>query len=474
MHRDLHWIDGSPIPPANGRWLDVFDPATRAVASRVADGDASDVDAAVVAAQAAFPAWSTLPNSARARWMERLADALEARNDEFAHEEAVDAGKPFALARDIEIPRAVSNLRFFAHAATQFSSESHHGEAGLNYTLRLPLGVVGCISPWNLPLYLFTWKIAPALAAGNTVVAKPSEVTPRTATMLAALAAEIGFPAGVLNVVNGSGPVVGEAIVRHPGTRAISFTGSSAVGRHIAGITGPMLKKTSLELGGKNATLVFADSDWRKHLDTLVRSSFQNSGQICLCGSRLLVERSIHEEFRDAFVERAQALRIGDPLETGTQLGPLVSQAQFDKVLACIQSAREEGGRVLCGGETIDRPGWFIAPTVIGGLGPESATNREEIFGPVVTLQAFDSDDEAVALANASDYGLSASLFTKDISRAHRLAAGLHVGMVWINTWLMRDLRTPFGGVGQSGLGREGGLDAMRFFTDCRNVGLSP
>ena len=473
MQRDPHWIDGKPAMPANGQWLDVFDPATRAVASQVADGDARDVDAAMQAAQGAFPAWSSLPNSARARWMERLADALEARNDEFAHEEAVDAGKPFALARDIEIPRAVSNLRFFAHAATQFSSESHHGEAGLNYTLRLPLGVVGCISPWNLPLYLFTWKIAPALAAGNTVVAKPSEVTPRTATMLAALAAEIGFPAGVLNVVNGSGPVVGEAIVRHPGTRAISFTGSSAVGRHIAGITGPMLKKTSLELGGKNATLVFADSDWRKHLDTLVRSAFQNSGQICLCGSRLLVERGILDEFRDAFVERVQALRIGDPLETGTQLGPLVSQAQFDKVLACIQSAREEGGRVLCGGETIDRPGWFIAPTVIGGLGPESATNREEIFGPVVTLQAFDSDDEAVALANASDYGLSASLFTKDISRAHRLAAGLHVGMVWINTWLMRDLRTPFGGSGASGLGREGGLEAMRFFTEAKNVGLN-
>lgn len=473
MQRFTHWIDGAARAPGRDHWLAVHDPATGATYAEVAAGDVADIDAAIAAAARAAPAWAALPNSARAAWLETLAAALEARIDDFAHAESRDGGKPFALARDAEIPRAVANLRFFAHAATQFASESHHGEAGLNYTLRAPLGVVAAISPWNLPLYLFTWKIAPALAAGNTVVAKPSEITPATATLLAALSGEIGLPPGVLNVVHGAGADVGDALVDDPRVRAVSFTGSTAVGRRIGARTGAQLKKASLELGGKNATLVFADSDWEDQLGTLVRSAFQNSGQICLCGSRILVERRIYETFRERFVSEAVALRVGDPMDPDAPMGPLVSQAQFDKMLGAIERARAEGGRVLCGGHALDRPGWFVAPTVIDGLGPDCATNREEIFGPVVTLQPFDDDAQALALANAGDYGLSAVIWTRDLARAHRLAAALHVGMVWINTWLMRDLRTPFGGTGASGLGREGGVDAMRFFTEAKNVGLS-
>ncbi len=470
-----HLIGDQARPASADRWLDVHEPATGLPYALCPDGDGDDVAAAVEAAHAAFPAWSALPHNERALWLNRLADALQARVEEFALAESRDAGKPLALAREVEIPRAVSNLRFFAAAATQFDSQSHHGQAGLNYTLRQPLGVVGCISPWNLPLYLFTWKIAPALAAGNCVVGKPSEITPVTAWMLGELAREIGFPPGVLNIVHGRGAKAGQALVDHPGIKAISFTGSTAVGRRIAAHCAENLKKVSLELGGKNPTIVFADAPRPGLFDTLLRSAFQNSGQICLCGSRLLIERRVYESFRDELTARARQLRVGDPNDAASQQGALISQAHFDKVMGHIELARNEGGTILCGGAAVQPPGrcetgWFVAPTLIEGLGPYTRTNTEEIFGPVATLQAFDDEDEALALANAAPYGLAASLWTSDLRRAHRMAERIEAGIVWINTWMERDLRTPFGGMKQSGLGREGGLEAMRFFTEAKNV----
>ena len=476
MHSLIYNTIGNKQTAAHSdAWLDIINPATGECISRCPDSDHTDIESAVIAARKAFPQWSRLSNNERASWLNKLADALEQQLDSFALAETNNAGKPLALSRDIEMPRAAENLRFFAASANQFSSESHHGQVGWNVTTHSPMGIVGCISPWNLPLYLFTWKIAPALAAGNCVVAKPSEITPMTAFMLGELAQKIGFPEGVLNIVHGLGHKVGQALVEHPDIKAISFTGSTAVGKKIAAHCGPALKKVSLELGGKNPTLVFADAPRKNLIDMLIRSAFQNSGQICLCGSRILIEKSIYSEIRDAFVARAKQLRVGDPNDAKTQIGSMISKAHFDKVISHIELAKAEGGKLLCGGNAITpvgrcEQGWFIAPTVFENLGPYTRTNQEEIFGPVVTLQAFDNETEAVALANASEYGLAASIWTSDIRRAHHVANAVECGIIWINTWLQRDLRTPFGGMKQSGMGREGGLDAMRFFTETKNI----
>jgi len=472
----LNFIDGRHVPAQGGEWIENYEPATGAPYGKVASSDARDVQAAVAAAQEAFPAWSSLPAQERSRKLRAIARLIERDKDRLARAESIDSGKPIALAATLEIPRAALNFEFFADAATQASTEAHPaGDVVLNYTLRQPLGAVGCISPWNLPLYLLSWKIAPALAAGNTVVAKPSEVTPATAHLLGELCNEAGLAKGVLNLVQGLGPKAGSALVANPGIKALSFTGSTRVGREIAVETAKRFARCALELGGKNPNLVFADADLDQAVDGASRAAFQNQGQICLCGSRIFVERKIYGAFKERLVARARALRVGDPLDPDTEQGALVSRQHFEKVTSAIEAARSEGGKILCGGGAARltgrcKNGWFVEPTLIEGLAADTRTNQEEIFGPVATLIPFDKDEEAIALANSTRYGLSASLWTRDVSRAHRVAAQLHNGVVWVNCWLIRDLRTPFGGMKESGMGREGGLDALRFFTEAKNV----
>lgn len=477
MEKILNYINGEFLEAVGGEWLDNIEPATGQVYSLIPDSDERDVAKAVEAAKNAFPGWAATSIQERSAIMTRIANMIEDRLDDLALAESRDNGKPLSLAKAVDIPRGSANFRYFAQAITQFHSETYDmGEQGFNYTLRRPLGVCGAISPWNLPLYLFTWKIAPALAAGNTVVGKPSEITPMTSYLLSRICKEAGLPDGVLNLVHGLGGKAGAAIVAHPDVPAISFTGGTATGKAISAVAAPMFKKLSLELGGKNPNLVFADADFDKAVSGSVRSSFANQGQICLCGSRILVERSIYAPFVEAFVKKVKALKVGDPLEDGTKIGAIVSKDQFEKDLSYIALAKEEGGEILAGGKAADIPnerckdGYFIEPTVITGLGPQCRTNQEEIFGPVVTIWPFDSEEEALAAANGTQYGLSATVWTENLRRAHRIAAQLESGIVWINSWLVRDLRTPFGGVKASGVGREGGYEALHFFTEPKNI----
>ena len=456
--------------------MDNTDPSTNTVFSQIPDSDERDVQVAVDAAKQAFVGWSTMPVKKRSDLLLRIAALIEKNLQRFAEAESLDNGKPVWLAKQVDIPRASANFHFYATAALHLAAETHDMEnTAINYTLRQPIGIAGCISPWNLPLYLFTWKIAPALASGNCVVAKPSEITPVTAFLLSQFCIEAGLPAGVLNIIHGTGPRVGSAIVSHPDIPVISFTGGTKTGAEISRIAAPMFKKLSLELGGKNPNIIFDDCDFDHAVATSIKSSFSNQGEICLCGSRIFIQRSIYDEFKEAFVSKIKGLKTGDPKDETNFLGAIVSQPHFEKILSYIDLAREEGGVILTGGKAIQpggrcKDGFFIEPTVFENLPYTCRTNQEEIFGPVVTLTPFDTEEEVLMMANSTPYGLAATVWTTNLTKAHRVAAALHSGIVWINCWLLRDLRTPFGGVKQSGIGREGGFEALKFFTEEKNI----
>ena len=476
MEKLQNFINGNYCAPIDNRYFDNIDPSTGSVYSLIPDSDEKDLALAVSAAELAFPIWSTMPSDQRSKILVKFSEGIEKRMEQFVAAESRDNGKPITLARHVDIPRAVSNFHFFATAILHFSSESHYMEGvGINYTTRKPIGIVGCISPWNLPLYLFSWKIAPALAAGNCVIAKPSEVTPYTATMLGEIAIEAGLPPGVLTILNGTGAKIGDAIVKHPKIKAISFTGGTATGEHIARTAAPMFKKLSLELGGKNPTIIFDDCDFDTALKTTIMSSFSNQGQICLCGSRIFVQRGIYTKFRDAFVAKVSTSVVSFPENPRANLGAIVSESHLNKVLGYIDLAKSEGGKLLTGGNRVFLPsphdkGFYLEPTIFESLPYDCKTNQEEIFGPVVTIMPFDTEEEVLMMANDTKYGLASSVWTMDVKKAHRVADQLNMGIVWVNAWLVRDLRTPFGGMKASGVGREGGLEALRFFTEPKNI----
>ena len=471
-----NYINGQFQNPIQDKWLDNYYPANGEIYSQIPNSSKDDVENACKSAKTAFSSWSHTTLEERSRILIKISELLEINLQRFAEVESKDNGKPISLAKSVDIPRAASNFRFFGNAITQFASESHEsvGHDAINYTLRQPIGVVGCISPWNLPLYLFTWKIAPAIAAGNCVVAKPSEVTPMTAYLLGEICNEAGLPKGVLNIVHGLGTTTGQAIVEHPDIKAISFTGGTNTGAHIAKEAAPMFKKLSLELGGKNPNIIFADCDYDDMLETTIRSSFANQGQICLCGSRIFVEASIFEKFKVDFVKKVKQLKVGHPSESTTDIGALVSKSHLEKVLSYIDIAKDEGGEILCGGNHVTllgfENGYYLEPTIIEVETDECRVNQEEIFGPLVTIMPFETEADVLQMSNKVKYGLSATLWTNNLKRTMRLSNQLQAGIVWVNTWMLRDLRTPFGGVKASGVGREGGFEALRFFTEAKNV----
>ena len=471
-----NYINGAYCMPSSQDWLDVINPSVGEIYGQLPNSNREDVQQAYEAAQKAFPEWSKTSVEKRSTILAKIADLIEDNLEVLAKAESMDNGKPLSLAKTVDIPRAATNFRFFSQAITQFCSESHEQIAAksINFTLRQPIGVVGCISPWNLPLYLFTWKIAPALAAGNCVLAKPSEVTPYTAFLLAELCSKAGLPKGVLNIVNGLGSSTGQAIVEHPNIKAISFTGGTKTGAHIARTAAPLFKKLSLELGGKNPNIIFADCDYDKMLTTTVKSAFANQGQICLCGSRIFVEASMYEQFKTDLVKKVKQLKVGLPSKKDSDLGALVSEDHFEKVLSYVEKAKQEKMNILYGGEklTIEngKNGYYMQPTIIEVSSNDCILNQEEIFGPIVTLMPFENDKEALALANTTSYGLSATVWTNNLKRSLHFSEHLETGIVWVNTWMQRDLRTPFGGQKNSGVGREGGFEVLRFFTEAKNI----
>jgi len=471
-----NYINGEYVNPLSNNWIENYNPSKGEVYGQLPDSNYQDVEIAYKAAENAFLSWSETTLDERSKILSKIAKGIIEKLPELALAESKDNGKPVDLAKSIDIPRASANFQFFANAITQFASEAHEsvGHNAINFTLRQPIGVVGCISPWNLPLYLFTWKIAPAIAAGNCVVAKPSEITPMTAYLLGEILTDAGLPKGVLNIIHGYGTTAGQAIVEHPNIKAISFTGGTKTGAHIAKVAAPMFKKLSLELGGKNPAIIFSDCDYDEMLQTTVKSSFANQGQICLCGSRIFVEASLYKKFKKDFIKAVSKLKVGSPLNNDTDIGALVSKTHLDKVKSYIDNAAQYGGKVIFGGNSVtvedSEEGYYLQPTIIEVDDNSCILNQEEIFGPVVTIMPFKDENEVLVMANDVSYGLSATLWTNDLKRTMRVSKQLDAGIIWVNTWLLRDLRTPFGGMKNSGVGREGGFEALRFFTEPKNI----